>query len=76
MKTAINHTLDMYGLLAGFIQPGQTEKEIAAYTRGEIESRGLGYAWDPTHCPAGLPVRTLPAPITSRPTAWWNVATS
>ncbi len=52
MKTAINHTLDIYSLLADFIQPGQTEKEIAAFTRAEIESRGLGYAWDPTHCPA------------------------
>jgi Xaa-Pro aminopeptidase len=52
MRTAIGHTIDIYGLLAGFIQPGQTEKDIAAFTRGEIESRGLGYAWDPHHCPA------------------------
>ena len=52
MQTAIDHTIDIYGLLAGFIQPGQTEKEIAAFTRAEIESRGLGYAWDPHHCPA------------------------
>jgi Xaa-Pro aminopeptidase len=52
MKTAIGHTIDIYALLAGFIQPGQTEKEIAAFTRAEIESRGLGYAWDPFHCPA------------------------
>jgi Xaa-Pro aminopeptidase len=52
MKTAINHTIDIYALLAGFIQPGQTEKEIAAFTKNEIESRGLGYAWDPHHCPA------------------------
>ena len=52
MKTAIGHTLEIYGLLANHIQPGQTEKEIAAFTRAEIESRGLGYAWDPHHCPA------------------------
>jgi Xaa-Pro aminopeptidase len=52
IRTAIDHTLDIYALLAGFIQPGQTEKEIAAFTRAEIESRGLGYAWDPHHCPA------------------------
>jgi len=52
MQTAINHTLDIYSMLADFIQPGQTEKEIAAFTRAEIESRGLGYAWDPHHCPA------------------------
>ena len=52
MKTAINHTIDIYALLAGFIQPGQTEKEIAAFTKNEIEFRGLGYAWDPHHCPA------------------------
>ena len=52
MQTAINHTIDIYSMLADFIQPGQTEKEIAAFTRAEIESRGLGYAWDPHHCPA------------------------
>jgi len=52
MKTAIEHTLDIYAMLAGFIQPGQTEKEIAAFTRAEIEARGLGFAWDPFHCPA------------------------
>ena len=39
-------------MLADFIQPGHTEKEIAAFTRAEIESRGLGFAWDPHHCPA------------------------
>jgi Xaa-Pro aminopeptidase len=36
MKTAIGHTIDIYALLAGFIQPCQTEKEIAAFTRAEI----------------------------------------
>lgn len=52
MQTAINHTLEIYSMLADFIQPGQTEKEIAAFTRQEILSRGLGFAWDPHHCPA------------------------
>ena len=52
MQQAIEHTLDIYSLLAGYIAPGKTEKEIASYTRAQIESRGLGYGWDPTHCPA------------------------
>lgn len=52
MQEAIQHTLEIYALLEGFIAPGKTEKEIAAFTRAQIESRGLGYGWDPTHCPA------------------------
>jgi Xaa-Pro aminopeptidase len=52
MQRAIEHTLDIYSLLESYIKPGKTEKEIAAFTRAEIESRGLGFGWDPTHCPA------------------------
>jgi len=52
MQQAIEHTLDIYSLLADYIKPGKTEKEIAAFTRAQIESRGLGFGWDPTHCPA------------------------
>lgn len=52
MQQAIEHTLDIYSLLGGYIKAGKTEKEIAAFTRAQIESRGLGYSWDPNHCPA------------------------
>jgi Xaa-Pro aminopeptidase len=52
MRTAVENTLEIYAMLADFIRPGLTEKEIAAFTQAEIRSRGLGYAWDPFHCPA------------------------
>ena len=52
MREAIGHTLDIFDLVKGFIQPGRTEKEIAAFMTREAESRGLSSAWDPAHCPA------------------------
>ncbi len=35
-----------------FIEPGRTEKEIAAFMIAEVERRGLGFGWDRSHCPA------------------------
>jgi Xaa-Pro aminopeptidase len=52
MKEAIGHTLDIFGMVKGFIRPGRTEKEIAAFMSLEATSRGLGFGWDPAHCPA------------------------
>ena len=52
MREAIGHTLDIFGMVEGFIRPGRTEKEIAAFMAREATSRGLGFAWDPAHCPA------------------------
>jgi Xaa-Pro aminopeptidase len=52
MREAIGHTLDIFGMVKGFIQPGRTEKEIAAFMAREAESRGLRLGWDPAHCPA------------------------
>lgn len=52
MKRAIGHTLDIFSLVKGYIEPGRTEKEIAAFMTREAESRGLGFGWDPAHCPA------------------------
>ncbi len=52
MRAAIGHTLDIFSMVEGFIRPGRTEKEIAAFMTREVESRGLGFAWDPAHCPA------------------------
>jgi Xaa-Pro aminopeptidase len=52
MKRAIEHTLDIFSLVKGYIEPGRTEKEIAAFMTREAESRGLGFGWDPAHCPA------------------------
>lgn len=52
MKEAIGHTLDIFGMARGYIRPGRTEKEIAAFMAAEARARGLGFGWDPGHCPA------------------------
>jgi Xaa-Pro aminopeptidase len=52
MKTAIRHTEEIFGLVRDFIEPGRTEKDIAAFMTREVEARGLGFGWDPGHCPA------------------------
>jgi len=52
MQKAIGHTLEIFSLVKGFIAPGKTEKEIAAFMTDQVEARGLVVAWDPTHCPA------------------------
>jgi Xaa-Pro aminopeptidase len=52
MREAIAHTLDIFGLVKGFIRPGLTEREIAAFMTREAISRGLSFGWDPAHCPA------------------------
>ncbi|MBT8398462.1 MAG: Xaa-Pro peptidase family protein [Gemmatimonadetes bacterium] len=52
IQRAIGHTLDIFSMVRGFIQPGRTEKEIAAFMAAEANGRGLGFGWDPGHCPA------------------------
>jgi Xaa-Pro aminopeptidase len=52
MKRAIQHTLDIFSMVKGYIEPGRTEREIAAFMAREAEARGLEFGWDPSHCPA------------------------
>ncbi len=52
MKKAIEHTLDIFDMVSGFIHPGLTEKDIAAFMIDEVERRNLGFAWERSHCPA------------------------
>jgi Xaa-Pro aminopeptidase len=52
MREAIRHTQEIYELVGHFIQPGRTEKEIAAFVHAEIERRKLGHAWEEATCPA------------------------
>jgi len=47
MKEAIGHTLDIFSMVKDYIQPGRTEKEIAAFMTREAEGRGLSFGWDP-----------------------------
>jgi Xaa-Pro aminopeptidase len=52
MREAIRHTQEIFNLVAGFIRPGRTEKEIAAFMQKEVSRRGLGLGWDASTCPA------------------------
>jgi Xaa-Pro aminopeptidase len=52
MREAIRHTQEIFGLVAGFIRPGRTEREIAAFMQAEVSRRGLVPAWAEAGCPA------------------------
>ncbi|MEE4219080.1 MAG: Xaa-Pro peptidase family protein [Xanthomonadales bacterium] len=52
MKQAVAHTLDIFAEVSAFIEPGQTEEEIAEFMRQRVRERGLVVGWDPAHCPA------------------------
>jgi Xaa-Pro aminopeptidase len=52
MREAIRHTQEIFDLVAGFIRPHRTEKQIAAFMQKEVSRRGLGLGWDAATCPA------------------------
>jgi Xaa-Pro aminopeptidase len=52
MKEAVRATLEIYAAAAGFVAPGKTEKEIAAFMLEEAERRKLPLAWARATCPA------------------------
>ena len=52
IKEAIRHTQEIFALVEGFIAPGRTEKEIAAFMTAEVERRRLVPAWGQATCPA------------------------
>ncbi len=52
LREAIRHTEEIYALIGRTLHAGMTEEAVAAVMRGEVHRRGLGFAWDPTACPA------------------------
>ncbi len=52
MKDAIRRTEEIFAAVTGFIKPGKTEKEIAAFILREAEKRDLPTAWGRATCPA------------------------
>jgi Xaa-Pro aminopeptidase len=52
IREAIRHTEEIYALAAGFLRPGRTEREIAAFMRAEVDRRRLVPAWGEATCPA------------------------
>jgi Xaa-Pro aminopeptidase len=52
MKEAVRTTEEIFSLVRGFIAPGRTEKEIAAFMVSEVKRRGLELGWAESTCPA------------------------
>jgi len=52
LRGAVVEALQIFDAVAGFIRPGRTEKEIAAFMTQRVTAAGLDLAWDPDHCPA------------------------
>ncbi len=51
IRKAVKTTDEIYEATFNFIQPGMTEKAIAAYMHNLVKSRNLLPAWDWDHCP-------------------------
>lgn len=52
MTEAIRNTEAIFEKVAGFIKPGKSEGEIAAFMKERVSDRGLELAWEETVCPA------------------------
>ncbi len=52
IKAAIKETLDIYQLTYEFLQPGQTERDVADFMHNQLASRNLLAAWTYEGCPA------------------------
>jgi len=52
IKAAIKETLDIYQLTYEFLQPGQTERDVADFMHSQLASRNLLAAWTYEGCPA------------------------
>lgn len=52
IRAAARETEEIFDVVTAALRPGLSELEIAALVHGEVERRGLGYAWARDHCPA------------------------
>jgi len=52
IKEAVRTTEEIFARVHGFIAPGRTEKEIAAFMLAEVKRRGLEPAWAESTCPS------------------------
>jgi Xaa-Pro aminopeptidase len=52
IRAAVDETEAIFALVGAELRPGLKETEIAALFDAEVSRRGLGYAWEPSHCPA------------------------
>jgi Xaa-Pro aminopeptidase len=51
VREAVRITNEIYEDTFRFLQPGMTEKEIAAFMQDQIRNRDVNPAWDLDHCP-------------------------
>ncbi len=52
IRGAITYTEEVYDMVAGFMRPGRTERDVAAFVAAEFERRGVETAWPASSCPA------------------------
>jgi Xaa-Pro aminopeptidase len=52
IKEAVRTTEEIFARVRGFITPGRTEKEIAAFMVAEVKRRGLELGWAESTCPS------------------------
>lgn len=52
IKAACDLTVTIFDKVTGFVRPGMTESQLAAFILEETRKAGVVPAWDPAHCPA------------------------
>jgi Xaa-Pro aminopeptidase len=52
IRGAVRETEEIYDVASRMLAPDLSELEIATVMHEEVKRRGLGYAWEPVHCPA------------------------
>jgi Xaa-Pro aminopeptidase len=52
MKKAVRITEEIFGEVSGFIRPGKTEQEIAAFMKQKVLEKGVDFGWEESVCPA------------------------
>lgn len=51
IRAAVATTVEIWDETGAWLQPGQTELEIAAFMHAQLDARGVTTAWDRVYCP-------------------------
>lgn len=51
IRAAVDMTGEIIAEITNFLQPGQSEKQIADFIHAEMRKRGVIPAWEPKYCP-------------------------
>lgn len=52
MTAAIRITEEIFREVTGYIRPGKTEREIAAFMKRKVREKGVDFGWEESVCPA------------------------